>query len=99
MKACLLVLFMIVVIPTYAHTAGNISGKVIDAKNGIPLVGVYVQIKNSLIATTTDLDGNYELKNIQIGTYELAFSFIGYKTVLLKVEGKENVTDTLNISY
>jgi hypothetical protein len=58
---------MIVVVPTYAHNSGNVSGNVSDSKNGIPLVGVYVQIKNSLIATTTDLNGNFELKNIQTG--------------------------------
>ena len=53
MRTTLLFLFMIVVVPTYAHNSGNASGNVSDAKKEIPLVGVYVQIINSLIATTT----------------------------------------------
>jgi outer membrane cobalamin receptor len=61
------------------------------------LVGVYVRIKNSLIATTTDLDGNFELKNIQIGNYDVSFSFIGYKSVIQNAVVKENMTDTLNV--
>lgn len=59
-----------------AHNAGNISGTVSDAKNGAPLIGINVQIKNTLLGTITDLNGKYELKNIQIGTYELVFSSV-----------------------
>jgi outer membrane receptor protein involved in Fe transport len=97
MRSLFLLLSITVAIPIYAHNAGNISGKVSDARNGIPLVGVYVRIKNSLIATTTDLDGNFEFKNIQIGNYNVSFSFIGYKSVIQKAVVKENMTDTLSV--
>ena len=97
MRACLLFLFIIVVIPSYAHNAGNISGTVSDIKNGSPLIGVYVWINNSLITTTTDLEGKFELKNIQIGNYEVSFSYIGYKTVIQNATVKENMTDTLKV--
>jgi outer membrane receptor protein involved in Fe transport len=80
-----------------AHNAGNICGSVIDAKN-MSLIGVNIRIKNSLIGTTTDLNGKYQLKNIQIGTYELVFSFIGYETITRQVEVKENLTDTVNVT-
>jgi outer membrane receptor protein involved in Fe transport len=97
MRACLLFLFIIVVIPSHAHNAGNISGTVSDIKNGTPLIGVYVRINNSLITTTTDLEGKFELKNIKIGNYEVSFSYIGYKTVIQNATVKENMTDTLKV--
>ena len=55
MMKSLLLLFAIIVYPIQAHNAGNITGTVSDSKNGIPLIGVNVQIRNSLIGTTTDI--------------------------------------------
>lgn len=98
MKICFISLFVILVLPINAHNAGNVCGKVSDTKHGMPLVGVVVQIKNSLIATSTDLNGKFELRNVQIGNYNLTFSFIGYKTVIRNVDVKENITDTLTIN-
>jgi outer membrane receptor protein involved in Fe transport len=97
MKKIFVILFSILALPIYAHNAGNIYGKVYDGKSGYPLVGVHVQIKSSLIATTTDLNGKFELKNIQIGSYDVVFSFIGYKAFTQNVVVKENITDTLTI--
>ena len=98
MKISITFLLIIFALPIHAHNAGNIYGKVSDAKSGVPLVGVNVQIKSSLIATSTDLNGKFELKNIQIGNYELAFSFIGYKTIVQNIVVKENVTDTIIVN-
>jgi outer membrane receptor protein involved in Fe transport len=97
MKINFILLFVIITLPAQAHNAGNIVGKVTDSKNGYPLIGVNVQIKSSLIGTTTDINGDFALKNIQIGTYDLLFSFIGYQTIIRNVEIKENRTDTLTI--
>ena len=98
MKNCLLLLLSFLTISVQAHNAGNICGMVSDAKSKMPLIGVNVQIKNSLIGTNTDLNGKFDLKNIQIGTYELAFSFLGYQTVIRNIEVRENITDTLTIN-
>jgi outer membrane receptor protein involved in Fe transport len=97
MKNYLLLLSILFTLSAYAHNAGSISGTVSDAKSKMPIIGANIQIANSLIATNTDLFGNFELKNIQIGTYELVFSFLGYQTIVRKVEVKENATTTLKI--
>jgi outer membrane receptor protein involved in Fe transport len=98
MRNYLIFLFAILAFPVYAHDAGNVRGNVSDAKNGIPLVGVVIQIKGSLIGTTSDINGKFELKNIQIGNYDLVFSLLGYKAIIQNIEIKENVTDTLSIT-
>jgi outer membrane receptor protein involved in Fe transport len=95
MKYLFSTLFALIVYPVLAHNAGNIVGTVSDSKNGLPLIGVNVQLRNSLIGTTTDISGKFEMKNIQIGTYEVVFSFIGFQTIIRNIDVKENQTDTL----
>jgi len=97
MKHYLLFLLSFLALSVQAHNAGNICGTVSDAKTGMPIIGANIQIKGSLIGTSTDLNGKFEFKNIQIGTYEIVFSALGYQTVVRKVDIKENTTDTLII--
>ncbi len=60
---------------------GTISGKVTDAATNEGLVGVNVLIKGTYYGATTDLDGNFEIKNVSPGTYTLSFRLLGYKVV------------------
>ena len=71
---------------------GTISGKVVDAQTKEPLPFCNVFINNTTIATTTDLEGNYVLKDVPEGEFELGFSFIGYqaqqKSATIRLGGK-----------
>lgn len=97
MKYFIFLVFLLVSVSLQAHNSGSIYGTVTDAKTGIPLVGVNVQVKNTLLGTTTNLDGKFEIKNIQIGTYEIVFLSVGYQAVVEHVEVKEDVTDTIRV--
>ncbi len=70
----------------------TITGKVIDADNGEPIPGATVVIKGTTTGTITDFDGNFSVK-AQKGN-ELAFSFVGYKTVTVVIDQQKK----LNIS-
>jgi TonB-linked SusC/RagA family outer membrane protein len=56
----------------------SVSGKVTDAKDGSPLPGVSVTIKNGNKGTITDADGNYKIS--ALSTDYVVASFIGYQT-------------------
>lgn len=58
----------------------EISGTVKD-ENNKPVEGAAVAIKKLSIGTITDKNGNFSLKNVPSGSYELEVSFVGYKTV------------------
>jgi outer membrane receptor protein involved in Fe transport len=60
-------------------------GKVTDEKDST-MLGVVVAVKgsNPLIGTTTDMDGKYQLE-VEQGTHNLEFSYIGYETRTLLV--------------
>jgi len=63
-----------------AKPAGSISGTVKDAKTGEVIPGVNIIIKGTVLGTSTNLEGYFELKNIPPGDYNLQFTMMGYET-------------------
>lgn len=55
----------------------TISGSVKD-QNGELIPGVNIILKGTTLGTTSDFDGNYEIKNVENGTYSLSASYIGF---------------------
>lgn len=64
----------------------SISGKVVSQEDNSPLVGASVAIKSIQKGSATDVDGNYLLKNVKAGAYEIKVSFVGFKPVVKKVQ-------------
>ncbi|HRP55810.1 carboxypeptidase-like regulatory domain-containing protein, partial [Agriterribacter sp.] len=57
---------------------GYIKGKVTTADNK-PAEGVTILIKNTVKNAVADNNGEFEIKNIQPGSYILAVSLVGYE--------------------
>jgi hypothetical protein len=63
------------------YAQGTLRGKVTD-ENGEPVIGGLVVLKNNkLIASSTDLDGNYSIKLPDSIPQTLVVSYIGYQTI------------------
>lgn len=62
----------------------KVSGKVTDASNGTPLIGVTVYVKGTAVGTVTDLDGNYFITVPKSAL--IVFSSVGYKQQEFTVE-------------
>ncbi len=58
-----------------------VEGKVYDAETKEPLAFVSVQLEGTSVGTETDDEGHFEIGSLCEQEYDLAFSFIGYKTV------------------
>jgi len=79
----------------------QVSGLVTDHKDKTALIGaniVLTEVPNSenIVGTTTNFDGKYNFENIKIGNYQLAVSYIGYKTYETPVSitnGKNQIID------
>ena len=91
----LLILFSGLVI---AGTTGKISGKVIDAENGEPLIGANVLILGTTLGAATDFEGNYFIINIPPGRYEVKASIIGYSSLSIQ-NVKVSVDQTTKLNF
>jgi hypothetical protein len=65
----------------------TVSGRVLSATDGEPLIGASVIVKGSKIGTVTDIDGAYSITLPQ-GKRQLTFSYIGYQSVTRTVSGE-----------
>ncbi len=75
----------------------SISGKVVDDE-GLPAIGATVAIKGTSTGTTTDLDGKYQLSDLDTGTYTLRFSYIGFATQEQTLQLSAGEQKTLDIN-
>jgi len=71
----------------------TVKGKVID-ESGLPIPGASILIKGTSNATSSDFDGNYQIKVASNGT--LQFSFIGYGKVEESVKGRSLINVKMN---
>ena len=69
----------------WAFSQNTLKLVVQDSASSEKLVGAIVQIPHSSINTTTDLNGNAELKNIPNGEQIIAISLLGYKASSKKI--------------
>lgn len=75
---------------------GTLKGRISDAKTkeGLGGVNIYIDGKG---AAVSDTGGNYTVKS-PAGSHSVEYKFIGYSTVIHKVDIKENETMMLNLS-
>lgn len=91
-----LLLFLVSML-TFAQT-GTVKGRVYNAKTNEPLEFATVQIQGTSIGSTTDLDGNYEIK-ASPAFVRLMVSYVGYETTLsAEVHIQGNQTTYLDIA-
>ena len=67
----------------------QVTGKVTDARDGSPLSGVTVTVRNSNQTTVTGTDGSFSL-NAPAGS-RLVFSYVGYQSIEQAAAGTVNV--------
>ena len=66
------------------QTAGKVSGKVIDADNGEPLIGANVLVRGTTMGGATDADGTFYILNVPPGKYDIQTSMVGYRRMTLE---------------
>lgn len=71
----------------------TVTGQIISAEDNMPIPGVNIVIKGTSTGAVSDFDGNYSINVPADGT--LVFSYLGFLTQEVKVEGKSNINITL----
>jgi TonB-dependent receptor len=92
-------IFLAVAPPAAAQQTGAIAGVVVDGGNGETLPGANVSIKETTVGTATDLNGRYKIKELEAGTYDVVFSFVGFqRKTITGVEVTAGATTTLDVT-
>ncbi len=65
-----------------------LTGKITDAKTGLPIPGVSVYFPDLKTGTTSTMDGIYRIENLPQTTVTVHVSFIGYKTIIQQIDLK-----------
>lgn len=60
------------------RSAGRISGTVVDAETGNPLIGATVMVVGLELGAVADLEGTYLIRNVPAGRHTVMVSMIGY---------------------
>lgn len=99
MKRFHLIVITFITAISFAQNTATITGKLIDKEfNDEPLPFANVLIKGTATGTTSDIDGLYQLEDLEVGTYTLVFSFIGYETQEIQVDLVAGQTATVNVT-
>lgn len=80
--------------PVHIRLYEIIRGMVADASTGETLPGVNIAIKGTTTGTSTDAQGRFEL-NVPSLTDTLIFSFIGYETLEVPINGRTEINVAL----
>lgn len=83
-----LLLFFTAIGALFAQSnAGTLMGKTSDKDTKEPLAFVTVLVAlngNTVNGGTTDIDGNYSIKPLDPGVYDVTFQYVGYNAVTIK---------------
>ncbi|MBI3124420.1 MAG: TonB-dependent receptor [Ignavibacteriales bacterium] len=67
------------------ETTGGIKGNIKNEKNE-KLFGTNILIRELGVGTTSDVNGNFSLRNIKPGEYTLEISYMGYEKIIRKIK-------------
>jgi hypothetical protein len=76
----LIVLFIFICTSAAAQGNGRLSGKVVDQATQMPLVGVSVSLQDMSKGITTDSAGLFRFTDLDIKTYTIVVTGVGYKS-------------------
>lgn len=68
----------------FSGVNGSLEGKISDAASKEYLISVTVQIVGTTMGTVSNIDGYYRINNIRAGVYDVKYTILGYKTVIMK---------------
>lgn len=95
-----LLLFALSLWGLVAAAQTSLQGKITEEETGEPLIGAYIVLnKNGVFVTgtSTDIDGNFNIPNVDPGTYDVEVSYTGFQrkqiTGIRVLAGKANRVD------
>lgn len=96
-KSVLIIIILILTNIVNAQEKSTISGHIKDASTGEELIGASIFIKELKIGGITNVYGFYSI-TIPNGKYSVEYSFIGYKTIITKLNLTNSINNNIELS-
>ena len=95
------IILLFVLVLVYSSTLfaqkGTFKGTVVDKKTKETLVGATIRLKGTSIATVANIDGKFELRNIEPGKQTVLSSMVGYSPAETSIDIVANQTTNLDL--
>ncbi len=102
-------LFLTILLFTYVFSdsafgqeSGSVFGKIVDSNTGEELIGANLFFEGTNIGAASDIEGNFNIRNIPAGTYSLIASMIGYSKITITdleiIPGEQKKLDIVLVS-
>jgi len=72
-----------------AATSADVKGRVFDRETKDPLPGANVLVKGTSIGASSDINGNFVIRNVPVGPQTLLVTYVGYKSISIGITLKE----------
>jgi len=96
-KIILVFIFIFFSINFAQENNSSINGFVYDKTTGEALIGANVFIQSLNRGAVSNISGFYVIPKLASGNYEVKFSYVGYKSILLKINLKNGEEKKLNV--
>lgn len=93
----ILLAFTALLLPLLAAAQFSLSGKITDLQTGETLPGASISIEKTSIKEASDANGNYRIRNLKAGNYNLIVSYIGYQQMRETVTINTNQTQNFSL--
>jgi len=81
---------LVVIAPVASIQQKTVAGSITDAQTGEPLIGVNIIVEGTTLGVVSDISGKYSI-SVPDANSVLVFSFIGYVTEKVNVNGRDLV--------
>ena len=95
-KSIALSIIIMLCMPLMAFAQRTLTGKVIDAESGQPLIGASLYWKNTTAGASTTLDGTFSIKRVS-GFETLVVDYLGYDIAEMLIEDKHHNNITIEL--
>ena len=91
MRKFLTVAFLLLTALGAKAQSWSVSGRIIDAVSGEPVIGAVVRIGTDYLWASTDIEGEFIFDNVEPGKHELQASCLGYVSVLMEIDVNKDI--------
>ncbi|MCK4754811.1 MAG: carboxypeptidase-like regulatory domain-containing protein [Calditrichia bacterium] len=77
-----IILFNLISIFSLLGQTGNLAGNITDSQTSQPLTGTNISIESTVLGAATDMDGQFVILDVPVGSYNISVEYVGYRKVL-----------------